>query len=239
MSQIYDVCRVGFTGGCPTLGCVFPPDQAEFLAGAKFDIRLEVRREFRLALGPIRSDLVLASPASCPQVHAPVNGSEAFNAGVPDSNFSLHISNSKGYTALVTDFFQTPDPALENWNFTWYEDLFAQDAKTPTAVNVASKAYRSLSLSEPGEYTATLKYWDQETGARWRVHEPCEKPMVKNVILFIGDGMPQSAVSWVVGSKFVSVKPRKLIRNVFGVARRSRRRGCSLINRSTGNINPR
>jgi hypothetical protein len=31
-----------YAGGCPTLGCVFPPDQAEFLAGAKFDIRLEV-----------------------------------------------------------------------------------------------------------------------------------------------------------------------------------------------------
>ena len=42
-------------GSCPTLGCVFPPDQAEFLAGAYFDIRLEV--------------------------HAPVNGTEAFNNG--------------------------------------------------------------------------------------------------------------------------------------------------------------
>jgi hypothetical protein len=29
-------------GACPKLGCVFPPDQAEFLAGTKFDIRLEV-----------------------------------------------------------------------------------------------------------------------------------------------------------------------------------------------------
>jgi alkaline phosphatase len=53
-----------------------------------------------------------------------------------------------------------------------------------------------LSLSEPGEYTATLKYYDgQETVARWTVREPCDKPLVKNVILFIGDGMPQSAVS--------------------------------------------
>jgi hypothetical protein len=29
-------------GACPKLGCIFPPDQAEFLAGAYFDIRLEV-----------------------------------------------------------------------------------------------------------------------------------------------------------------------------------------------------
>lgn len=42
-------------GACPKLGCVFPPDQADFLPGALFDIRLEV--------------------------HAPVNGSEAFNNG--------------------------------------------------------------------------------------------------------------------------------------------------------------
>lgn len=37
-------------GGCPTLGCLLPPDQTDFLAGAYFDIRVEI--------------------------HAPVNGSE-------------------------------------------------------------------------------------------------------------------------------------------------------------------
>jgi len=42
-------------GGCPKLGCIFPPDQADFLPGAYFDVRLEV--------------------------HAPVNGTEAFNGG--------------------------------------------------------------------------------------------------------------------------------------------------------------
>ncbi|KDQ53788.1 hypothetical protein JAAARDRAFT_197227 [Jaapia argillacea MUCL 33604] len=29
-------------GACPTFGCVFPPDQTDFLVGQKFDIRLEV-----------------------------------------------------------------------------------------------------------------------------------------------------------------------------------------------------
>jgi hypothetical protein len=29
-------------GACPTLGCIFPPSQAEFIAGGHFDIRLEV-----------------------------------------------------------------------------------------------------------------------------------------------------------------------------------------------------
>lgn len=67
-------------GGCPRLGCIFPPDQAEFLAGARFDIRLEV--------------------------HAPVNGSEAYNNGVPDENFTFTISNDKGYENDVTEFFE-------------------------------------------------------------------------------------------------------------------------------------
>jgi alkaline phosphatase len=87
------------------------------------------------------------------------------------------------------------EPELETWSFKYFEDYFARDAKMATSVNVASKAYRSLSLSEPGNYTATLKYWDQETVARWTVREPAKKAMVKNVILFIGDGMPQAAVS--------------------------------------------
>lgn len=29
-------------GTCPSLGCIFPPTQAEFIAGGHFDIRLEV-----------------------------------------------------------------------------------------------------------------------------------------------------------------------------------------------------
>lgn len=43
-------------GGCPDLGCVFPPDQTDFLAGQYFDIRVEV--------------------------HAPVNGSEGESKSV-------------------------------------------------------------------------------------------------------------------------------------------------------------
>jgi hypothetical protein len=129
------------------------------------------------------------------QVHAPVNGSEAYASGVPDGNFTFTLSNNKGYSATIPSFFQVPEVGLESWNFTWYEDLFARDSKSPTPVNVASKAYRSLELYEPGEYTGTLRYWDQETVVRWTVHEP-KKQLVKNVILFIGDGMPQSAVSY-------------------------------------------
>jgi hypothetical protein len=71
-------------GACPKLGCIFPPDQADFLAGAKFDIRLEV--------------------------HAPINGSEAFNGGVPDKNFTFVVKKEGGQDSKASDFFKKPEP---------------------------------------------------------------------------------------------------------------------------------
>ncbi len=110
--------------------------------------------------------------------------------------FSFSISNNNGYSADVTSFFEIEQSPLEHWNFTYFEDLFQQDAKTPVHVNVAAKAYRQVALYEPGNYTATLSYYgNQQTVAEWEVVAPATKPKTKNVILFIGDGMPQSAVS--------------------------------------------
>jgi hypothetical protein len=78
-------------GGCPKLGCIFPPDQVDFLAGQLFDIRLEV--------------------------HAPVNGSEAFNGGVADQNFTFCIQNGNGRCVNAASFFSVKEPKLENWTF--------------------------------------------------------------------------------------------------------------------------
>lgn len=78
-------------GGCPTLGCVFPPDQTDFLAGQYFDIRLEV--------------------------HAPVNGTEAHNGGVPDEKFTFCIQQGKGSCKDATKFFSVAEPKIETWSF--------------------------------------------------------------------------------------------------------------------------
>jgi hypothetical protein len=78
-------------GSCPKLGCVFPPDQTDFYPGQYFDIRLEV--------------------------HAPVNGSQASNNGVPDENFTFCIKNGKGKCTPATQFFKQKEPALEKWSF--------------------------------------------------------------------------------------------------------------------------
>lgn len=126
------------------------------MAGVKFDIRLEV------CLLPGSRNLSLIGFIRCFQVHAPVNGSEAYNNGVPDENFTFTISKD-GYSAPVTEFLQIAEAPIEKWNFTYFEDLFARDAKAPTPVNVAAKAYRTVELYEPGDYTATLTYYNGQT----------------------------------------------------------------------------
>ncbi|KAK0654870.1 alkaline phosphatase [Cercophora newfieldiana] len=164
-------------GTCPTLGCILPPDQQDFLPGQLFDIRFEV--------------------------HAPKNGSEAFNNGVPDEKFTATIvkeekGHGKGPRAKsLTEFFGLKqEPKLEKWTFSWFEDLFAKDAKTPSVVNVASKVYRSVALYEPGTYTVVLDYYGGKTTvATWVVRPLAEKKKAKNVIFFIGDGMTTNMIT--------------------------------------------
>ncbi|KAL2022424.1 hypothetical protein VTK56DRAFT_5491 [Thermocarpiscus australiensis] len=148
-------------GTCPTLGCVIPPDQQDFLPGQEFDIRFEI--------------------------HAPKNGSEAFNNGVPDEKFTATIAKDGGKPRSIADFFKLKEPKLEKWTFSWYEDLFAHDAATPSVVNVASKAYRRVALYEPGTYTVKLEYYSgKTTTAQWTVRPLATKRRAKNVIFFIG-----------------------------------------------------
>ncbi|KAK4104757.1 alkaline phosphatase-like protein [Parathielavia hyrcaniae] len=157
-------------GTCPDLGCVIPPDQQDFLPGQEFDIRFEV--------------------------HAPKNGSEAFNDGVPDEAFTATIAKDGEEAKSIADFFKHSEPELETWTFSWFEDLFAEAAKTPSVVNVASKAYRRVALYEPGDYTVTLKYYDgKTTTAKWTVRPLATQKRAKNVIFFIGDGMTTNMIT--------------------------------------------
>ncbi|KAG6004561.1 hypothetical protein E4U21_000945 [Claviceps maximensis] len=157
-------------GTCPTLGCVLPPDQSDFLPGQLFDLRVEV--------------------------HAPVNGSEATRDGKPDEQFKVTIAKEGRQPEDITKAFKIEEPKLEKWTFKWYEDLFAEDNKTPSVVNVASKAYRRISLNETGKYTVTLEYYNGEkTIAEWLVRPISKKRKAKNVIFFIGDGMTTNMIT--------------------------------------------
>ncbi|KAI1481829.1 alkaline phosphatase-like protein [Daldinia eschscholtzii] len=175
-------------GACPDLGCVLPPDQSDFLPGQYFDLRLEV--------------------------HAPVNGSEAFNNGEPDENFSVTITKEGSESKSIAEFFDVAEPELEKWDFHWYEDLFAKDAHAPSVVNVASKIYRKLAIYEPGNYVVTLKYYDgQTTTANWVVRPLATQKKAKNVILFIGDGMTTNMITAarLLGHKSINGKYQSLL----------------------------
>ena len=76
-----------------------------------------------------------------------------------------------------------------------YEDLFAQDAETPSLVNVVSKAYRRVALFEPGEYEAVLSYNGTTETAYWDVKDLSEVRKTKNVLLYIGDGMTTNMIT--------------------------------------------
>lgn len=148
-------------GTCPDLGCVIPPDQQDFLPGQEFDIRFEV--------------------------HAPKNGSEAFNDGVPDEKFTATIAKKGRRPKSIAEFFKLDEPQVEKWTFSWFEDLFAEKAGAPSVVNVASKAYRRVALYEPGTYTVTLHYYSgRKTTAEWTVRPLATRKRAKNVIFFIG-----------------------------------------------------
>lgn len=132
-------------GGCPSLGCVLPPDQSDFLAGMSLLYQL---------LLPTGNSITLFSSAGQLfdlrlEVHAPVNGSEAYNGGVPDEGFSFCIQASDGECRDVADFFGKEDPEIETWSFEWFEDLYAADDGKASQVNVASKIYRAVSRAKP------------------------------------------------------------------------------------------
>lgn len=128
---------------------------------------------------------------------------------MPDPNFTFAVSKVGGTPQSAASFFKIAEPALERWNFTWYEDLFAQDAKTPSVVRATSKAYRRVALYEPGEYVATLTYYNgTKTVANWVVRPLQTQKRAKNVILFIGDGMTTNMITAarLIGHKSINGK---------------------------------
>lgn len=104
---------------------------------------------------------------------------------MPDEHFTFTISKDGSAPQPVTTYFDLDEPEIETWDFSWYEDLFAYDAHTPSAVNVASKAWRRVALYEPGEYTAVLTYNNgTTTTANWLVRDIEQVRKTKNILLF-------------------------------------------------------
>lgn len=80
-------------------------------------------------------------------------------------------------------------------------------------MNVAAKAYRGLSLTEPGDYRAILTYnGGAQNVANWEVRKP-KKRVAKNVLFFIGDGMTQPMITAarLIGHKSINGKYQTLM----------------------------
>ena len=115
---------------------------------------------------------------------------------MPDTAFTFTVQKNGSKATNASTYFKVPEPKLERWTFSWFEDLFAQDAKKPSVVNVASKAYRRVVLYEPGTYEVVLTYYNgTKTTAEWLVRPLAEVKRAKNVILFIGDGMTTNMIT--------------------------------------------
>lgn len=135
---------------CPGRVCIYPPDQTDFVPGQTFDIRFESQ--------------------------APVNGTEAYNGGKVDGIIDISFGPEGGKLIQLSDFFQRPNPKPTAYNFTYFEDLFAQDAKAPTPVNVLAKSYRNVQLYNPGKYQVVVTTESGlKTVANWEVRELTQK----------------------------------------------------------------
>ncbi|KAF9906878.1 hypothetical protein EC991_000242 [Linnemannia zychae] len=166
-------------GACPTLGCVFPPDNTEFLAGAHFDVRVEV--------------------------HAENDAKPNTNYKLTIEKLSgKHKENKHGNKPKAVDFSKwskVKPNAQEAWDFVYTKDAAAHwklmegDKSANTPVHVASTAWRQVQISEPGTYKVVLTYNNgKKTEAIWTVNA-AQKRKAKNVILFIGDGMTSAMIT--------------------------------------------
>ncbi|KAF9109365.1 hypothetical protein BGX27_007695 [Mortierella sp. AM989] len=163
---------------CPDLGCLSPPDNAEFLAGAHFDVRVEV--------------------------HAENDAKPNTKYSLTIEKLKGHgRDNTRGKAKAVdfTKWSKVAPSASEAWDFTYFKDAAAYwkdqdgDKAASTPVHVASTAWRKVQIKEPGTYKVVLKYNDgKKTEAIWTVN-PVKKRKAKNVILFVGDGMSTAMIT--------------------------------------------
>ncbi|KAI9240437.1 MAG: alkaline phosphatase-like protein [Podila humilis] len=182
-------------GACPDMGCIFPPDRAHFIAGAKFDVRVEVHAEGTSSPDPNYTlQIQKLDQTSTTAAMADDDGDTTFRqrrfipTATPPQDFSTYIHTQPG--------------PQETWNFTYFKDAAQYwkardgDTTTVTAVNVVSSAWRQVQLLDPGTYKVTLSYESQKnTEAIWTVDPAPKQRKAKNVILFIGDGMTTAMIT--------------------------------------------
>ncbi|KAI9258352.1 alkaline-phosphatase-like protein [Helicostylum pulchrum] len=158
-------------GACPDPhACIFPPDVSTFLPGAFFDLRVE--------LHAYDKDTSKPTPAAYKE-------------------FKTVIRKDRGNWVDINKFFKIKStPKIENWTFDWVDSIetqfseFLNNTNKPIEVAVASRAWRKLKITTPGDYEVKVEYGPKKSySAKYTIVEPKKpKKKAKNVILFIADG---------------------------------------------------
>ncbi|KAF9429927.1 hypothetical protein BGZ94_008966 [Podila epigama] len=168
-------------GACPDMGCVFPPDRSQFIAGSTFDVRVEVHAE----------------DSAKPNAKYSLSIQKLGKTKKNNSN-----DKAKAKAVDFSKYVKIKADTQEAWNFTYFKDAAHYwkdkdgDKSAATPVNVVSSAWRQVSIKEPGTYKVTLKYDNgKKTEVLWTVDPAPKKRKAKNVILFIGDGMTSPMIT--------------------------------------------
>lgn len=122
--------------------------RSNFLAGAKFDVRVEVHGEDQIQ----------------PDTDYSLSIRKLSKTDTKDRK------NNSNKPVDFTKFTKVQPDAPEAWNFSYFKDAAAYwksesgDKNASTTVNVASSAWRNIQLREPGTYEVLLKYQDKASG---------------------------------------------------------------------------
>ncbi|KAI0225964.1 hypothetical protein L0F63_005878 [Massospora cicadina] len=171
---------------CPGEACIVPVDGAEFLTGARFDVRVEIHSENR---GQPDKDFYVSV------ARVGVDGREEVGA-------------------RLAEFFRvpSPEPALERWNFNYTKNNLDKykaldgDESVMTKVSVASRIWRGLSFKHPGNYVVTVAYnGGMEHEVEWIVRAASCKPLARNAILLIADG---TTINMITAARVMAKKHR-------------------------------
>ena len=144
--------------------------RAEFLAGAHFDVRVEVHAE-----NDAKPNTDYSLTIQKLTKHGKALDFSKWTKVKPNAQESWDFTYNKDAAAY------------------WKTKEGDKNASTP--VHVASTAWRKVQIKEPGTYKVILKYNNgKTTEAIWTVN-PVSKRKAKNVILFIGDGMTTAMIT--------------------------------------------
>jgi alkaline phosphatase len=134
----------------------------------------------------------------------PVDGAEFLIGQYFDISIELHNIGSAapkldGVEAtlngqpLETSFNATFSPT-DTWEFEYFADVEKKEAKQATKVGVSRLALRNVKLDNQGTFKVQVKIGNELVNAEWVVRKSGQQK-VKNMILFIGDGMAPSMIS--------------------------------------------